>query len=347
MIGGILFFFHASPLAVARPRRFFQAPCDPSELMGNITALAAVLSVAVLLGTLTGGFRHPEKICRRWRLGVAMAALALLIAFHFCLHQSFFAAILWSMGLFLTGLFPFQIFMPAVWGHSGCRAMACHCLGLRALGLFLLFLWLHMPEARGPAVMNVFHLFPVVSVVLGSVLALQAGRFSYFFACNDAFVSGFLVLNTAAFPLLPLPGFGSAALATALILFLASGVGEGEAMAQGESDFFALFHTHPGLAFAWAVAFLSLGGIFPIGHAPRWKLFWGFYQNHHYRTLCCLLFAILVASCASFRWIHAAIKYPHASAKCLTFRYGRAAVMLSVVLATLLCLSWFLPFYGL
>jgi NADH:ubiquinone oxidoreductase subunit 2 (subunit N) len=192
--------------------------------------------------------------------------------------------------------------------------------------------------------MNAFYFFPVASIVMASILAFKADHFKHFFACNDALVSGFLVLNSAVFYFLPLPGFGSVALALGLILFVVSGLGNTTEEANYEADFLALFHERPYLAVIWTVGLLFLLGIFPIGHSWQWRLLFIFYARHQWWVLWPLLMAMVMASCAYWRWIHAAMKYPYVErTSSLTFPNKPMQTLLALAISLLLCLSWIFP----
>jgi NADH:ubiquinone oxidoreductase subunit 2 (subunit N) len=177
-------------------------------------------------------------------------------------------------------------------------------------------------------------------------LAFKADHFKHFLACNDALVSGFLVLNSAIFYFLPLPGFGFVALALALILFIVSGLGNTTAEANYETDFLALFHNRPYLAIIWTVGLLSLSGVFPVGHSWQWRLLSVFYARHQWWILWPLLIAMVMASCAYWRWIHAAMKYPYMKeSQSPTFRSKPIQTLLALAISLLLCLSWIFPLY--
>jgi formate hydrogenlyase subunit 3/multisubunit Na+/H+ antiporter MnhD subunit len=282
----------------------------------------------------------------RWWTGTLITSTLLFLFFRFYLHQSNLGAIYWIISLFLTGLFPFQFFTPILFGNSHYRTIAYVCIGLRAIGLLLVFLWFQSPELYDTATMNAFYFFPVASIVFASILAFKADHFKHFLACNDALVSGFLVLNSAVFYFLPLPGFGSVALALALILFIVSGLGNTATEANYETDFLALFHDRPCLAFIWIIGLLSLSGILPVGYSWQWRLLSIFYARHQGWLLWPLLIAMVVASCAYGRWIHAAMKYPYMrESQSSTFRSKPTQTLLALAISLLFGLSWIFPLY--
>ncbi|MDR0728114.1 MAG: hypothetical protein LBF21_00655, partial [Puniceicoccales bacterium] len=155
--------------------------------------------------------RTGSSFCRPWSYAWAgVTALLLLCFFRFCLRQSLPIALYWAMGLFLTGLFPFQLFMPALFRNV--RPLSIVSVGLwrQALGLLLLFKCFRRLDVRESVVLRAFYGFPLLSSILASLLLLQANHFRYFLVCSGAFVGGFLVLSMASSSLFPLFGFSSA-----------------------------------------------------------------------------------------------------------------------------------------
>jgi hypothetical protein len=274
-----------------------------------------------------------------------MMAGMLFVFFRYCLHQSTFGSLHWLMVLWLTGLFPFQFFTPALFNSLNYQSIAYISIGLRAMGLLLIFFWFQTPEIRSTSIINMFYFFPVTSIVLGSILAFQVENLKYFLACNDAIMNGFLALNAAVFSFLPLPSFGITALALALILFIASSLSNQKEV-NHEYHLLGLFYYSPYLTFVWIIGFLVLSGIFPIGYSWQWRLLSVFYAWHRWWILGPLLVAIIILSCAYFRWIYAAIKPYDATSGWPVYCGSRAQLALAMVVSLLLCLSWVFSFYG-
>ncbi|MDR2420027.1 MAG: hypothetical protein LBD40_01745 [Puniceicoccales bacterium] len=336
--------FYLVPYGIFQIGEIFHDPSCRHMMMLIIAAVSLIFILWWIFTHWIKNLKCPRRP-RRWT-GILIASTLLFLFFRFYLHQSYLGVFHWITILFLTGLFPFQFFTPIFFGNSSYRSIAYVCIGLRAIGLLLVFLWFQSPELYDRPTMNAFYFFPVASIVIASILAFKADHFKYFLACNDALVNGFLVLNSTVFYFLPLPGFGSVALALVLVLFIVSGLRNTTEEANYEADFLALFHSRPCLAIIWTVGLLFLSGIFPIGHSWQWRLLSIFYARHQWWILWPSLIAMVLASCAYWRWIHAAMKYPHTEEmRSPIFPSRPLQTLLALAISLLLCLSWIFPFY--
>ncbi|MDR3143381.1 MAG: hypothetical protein LBT57_00800 [Puniceicoccales bacterium] len=287
------------------------------------------------------------KIYRSWGYAWAgMMALLLFCFFRFYLRLSLLVALYWLMGLFLTGLFPFQLFTPALF--RSIRHLPVLSIGLwgQALGLVFLLVCFQRLDTRDSVVLHSFYLFPTLSSILGSLLLLQANHFRDFLACSGAVVGGFLVLNMTTSSLFPLFGFRLSALAMLLILHIASALGTEKNEMQGKDALVGLFHHHPQWAFAWLVSLLSLSGLFPSGHSWQWQVLATFYHRHSQWICFPLLGSMILSAVVHFHWIHAAIHYPHGRQTFPVFQAPKAQTAWAILLAVALCLSWFSPHHG-
>jgi hypothetical protein len=319
--------------------------CDPYHHIVGIWILSPVL-LGILLWVSVRWIKSLKHIrWRRWWLGIMTTSLALFLFFRLHLQQTSFGAVYGIACLFLTGLFPFQLFTPALFRGSTYRTIACIHLGIRTTGLLMAYLGLHEPALWNASFVNTFYFFPIASILLGSILAFRADDLRRFLACNDAIIHGFLVLHNALSPSFPFLGFGSTALALLLVLFIASGFDNGTGEMKNESDFIALFHHHPWPTFIWIMGLISLSGLFPIGHSWQWQLLSVFCANHPKWILGSLITSMVIVFCSYFRWIYAAIRYPYASVKHPLFRVSRVGLVLALIVSLLLCLSWYFSFY--